>query len=87
MKGVQRHEIPHSLETRRPPAPCIGSREAEPEEAPGKGYRGHSLSISDIVELYDGDNRRFFYCDTVGYVPVEFDAAQAAPMGDADGNG
>lgn len=52
-----------------------------------EGYRGHSLSMSDVVELYDGEDHHFFYCDTVGYVPVEFDAAQVVPMEDTNGNG
>lgn len=50
------------------------------------GYQGHSLSMSDIVELYDGDNRDFFYCDEDGFTPVRFDAEQAAPMRKADGD-
>ncbi|MCL6564382.1 MAG: hypothetical protein K6U87_15410 [Firmicutes bacterium] len=30
------------------------------------GFRGHSLSISDLVET----GGRFYYCDTVGFVDV-----------------
>ena len=51
------------------------------------GYRGHSLSMSDVVELYDGDNRDFFYCDEHDFAPVKFDADQAAPMEEANGDG
>lgn len=51
-----------------------------------EGYQGHSLSMSDIVELYDGDNRDFFYCDEDGFTPVKFDAEQATPMRKADGD-
>ena len=51
-----------------------------------EGYQGHSLSMSDIVELYEGEDRSFFYCDTVGYTPVQFDAAQAEPMRDVSGD-
>lgn len=51
-----------------------------------EGYRGHSLSMSDVVELYDGDNRDFFYCDEHGFTPVKFDADQAAPMRGTDGD-
>ena len=50
-------------------------------------YRGHSLSMSDIVELYDQDHGKFFYCDTVDFIPVKFDAAQAKPMQDVDEDG
>lgn len=52
-----------------------------------EGYQGHSLSKSDIVELCDGDNRDFFYCDESGFTPVRFDAEQAKPMDVADGDG
>ncbi len=52
-----------------------------------EGYQGHSLSVSDIVELYDGDNREFFYCNDVGFTPVRFDAEQAKPMQDVDEDG
>lgn len=52
-----------------------------------EGYHGHSLSMSDIVELYDQDHRQFFYCDTVGFSPVEFDAPQAKPMREVNGDG
>ncbi len=51
-----------------------------------EGYRGHSLSMSDIVELYDGDNRDFFYCDAFGFTLVRFDAERAAPMEETDGD-
>ena len=51
-----------------------------------EGCQGHSLSMSDVVELYDGDSRDFFYCDEDGFTPVRFDAEQAAPMREADGD-
>lgn len=51
-----------------------------------EGYQGHSLSMSDVVELYDGDDRDFFYCDEDGFTLVRFDADQAAPMAEADGD-
>lgn len=51
-----------------------------------EGYQGHSLSMSDIVELYDGDNRDFFYCDEDGFTPVRFDAERAMSMREADGD-
>ena len=39
-------------------------------------HRGHSLSVSDVVELRDpvGDTPAgFYFCDSVGFEPVEFD--------------
>ncbi|MBR4655041.1 MAG: DUF3849 domain-containing protein [Oscillospiraceae bacterium] len=43
-------------------------------------HRGHSLSVSDIVELRDpaGDTPAgFYYCDSVGFQPVDFDPDKA----------
>lgn len=51
-----------------------------------ESYQGRSLSMSDIVELYDGDNRDFFYCERCGFSPVSFDAEQAKPMQETDGD-
>ena len=36
------------------------------------GYKGRSLSVSDIVELYDDKNSSFFYCNTNGYKKIQF---------------
>lgn len=41
------------------------------------GYVGRSLSLSDVVELYGENGRRYFYCDTDGFVPVQFSPMQA----------
>lgn len=45
-----------------------------------EGYRGHSLSMSDVVELYDEKNRSYFYCDQSGFVPVQFSSELAKPL-------
>ena len=45
-----------------------------------EGYAGHSLSPSDVVELYDETSRRYFYCDTAGFVPVRFSPMLAKPL-------
>ena len=45
-----------------------------------EGYRGHSLSMSDVVELYDEKNRSYFYCDQSGFVTVQFSAELAKPL-------
>lgn len=37
-------------------------------------YRGHSMSVSDIVKTEDG----FFYCDRYGFKKVDFDESLAA---------
>ena len=49
-----------------------------------KGYRGHSLSMSDVVELYDEKNRSYFYCDKSGFTPVQFSPELAKPLPDGD---
>jgi len=37
------------------------------------GYKGRSLTTSDIVELYDNNASEFHFCDSFGYQDVEFD--------------
>ena len=41
-----------------------------------KGYNGHSLSVSDIVELIDGDKSEFHYCDSFGWKTIAFDTTK-----------
>jgi hypothetical protein len=36
------------------------------------GFRGHSLSISDVVELYDESGSEFHYVDRFGFQEIEF---------------
>ena len=36
------------------------------------GYTGHSLSMSDILELYDEYGSTFHYVDRIGFQQVEF---------------
>ena len=42
---------------------------------PPEGYKGHSLSVSDVVEVEEaqGDAPGFYYCDRIGFEPIEFD--------------
>lgn len=37
------------------------------------GYAGHSLSMSDVVELYDHTGSEFHYVDRFGFQPIAFD--------------
>ncbi|HCA30191.1 MAG TPA: hypothetical protein DEP23_11805 [Ruminococcaceae bacterium] len=42
-------------------------------------HRGHSLSVSDIVEITDNSNnylRGFFYCDSAGFENIGFNPAR-----------
>lgn len=40
------------------------------------GYKGHSLSMSDVLELYDETGSTFHYVDRIGFREVEFAAQQ-----------
>lgn len=37
-----------------------------------QGYEGHSLSMSDVVELYDASCSSFYYVDRFGFQEVSF---------------
>ncbi len=54
-----------------------------------KDYLGHSLSMSDVVELYDEGTRHYFYCDEAGFTPVQFDfsLARSMPIGEESQRG
>ena len=43
-------------------------------------YYGRSVSPSDVLELYDADGRRYFYCDGREFVSVKFSPALTLPM-------
>lgn len=40
------------------------------------GYNGHSLSMSDVVELYDGDSSEYYYCDRFGFQKINFESPE-----------
>ncbi|WMI82468.1 YodL domain-containing protein [Anaerotignum sp. MB30-C6] len=40
------------------------------------GYKGHSLSMSDVVELYDESGSEFHYVDQFGFREVDFEAQE-----------
>ena len=37
-----------------------------------KDYRGRSVSMSDVIELYGENKRIYYYCDRIGFKPVQF---------------
>jgi hypothetical protein len=43
-------------------------------------YHGRSVSPSDVIELYDDEGRRYYSCDTAGFVPVKFSPMLALSM-------
>ena len=40
-------------------------------------YHGRSIAPSDVLELYDESERRYFYCDMAGFPQVKFSPALA----------
>ena len=36
-------------------------------------FRGHSLSVSDVVEIVGGKDAGFYFCDSIGFQKVEFE--------------
>ena len=46
-----------------------------------EGYKGRSLSVSDMVEITESDDLEpgFYFCDSVGFKKVDFDAEKAKP--------
>ena len=47
--------------------------------------QGHSLSVSDVVEIIEGNDKTFpgcYFCDSIGWKVVtdQFDSTKAAPM-------
>lgn len=38
-------------------------------------YRGHALSVSDVLELYDEHGSAFYYVDRIGFVQIPFEGA------------
>ena len=35
-----------------------------------EGYRAHSMSVSDVVRINDGNEIKYYYCDSIGWVDV-----------------
>jgi len=40
------------------------------------GYNGHSLSMSDVVELYDTQGSEYHYCDRFGFEQISFEGSE-----------
>lgn len=43
------------------------------------GYEGHSLSMSDVIELYDASGSAFHYVDRFGFKEVAFQPQEQGP--------
>lgn len=44
-------------------------------------FMGHSLSVSDIVMLTDGNRYDYYYCDTFGWVDITKDIKEMKQYG------
>ena len=40
------------------------------------GYFGHSMSVSDVVEVCDGSQKGFYFCDSMGFKKIDFDISK-----------
>lgn len=38
-----------------------------------ENYRARSMSVSDVVEVFEDGKSEFFFCDTIGFAKVDFD--------------
>lgn len=38
-------------------------------------FTGHSLSVSDVVEILDGENKGAYFCDSFGFKEIDFDTS------------
>lgn len=47
-------------------------------------HQGHSLSVSDVIEVIDTDNEllkgKCFFCDSIGYKTIDFDTRKCEEM-------
>lgn len=44
------------------------------------GYRGRSLSVSDVVETVGEEKSTFHFCDSIGFREVDFDPDMTEPL-------
>lgn len=45
------------------------------ENAP-PGYMGESMSVGNVIEICEGKDKGFYFCDSIGFKPIEFDITQ-----------
>ena len=43
------------------------------------GFKGHSLSVSDIVEIAESDSveKGYYFCDSIGFKKIDFEPENA----------
>lgn len=51
-------------------------------------HQGHSLSVSDIIQVIDSDNEvlngKCFFCDSIGYKTVDFDTSKCEEISEEE---
>ena len=45
-----------------------------------KGFPGRNVALSDVIELYEDNDRTYFYCDVDGFTGVKFSPMLAKPL-------
>lgn len=40
------------------------------------GYCGEAMSVSNVIEVCGGKDKGFYFCDSVGFRPIDFDISQ-----------
>lgn len=40
------------------------------------GYLGESMSVSNVIEICEGKDKGFYFCDSIGFKPIDFDISQ-----------
>jgi len=40
------------------------------------GFSGHSMSVSDVVEILDGEKKGTYFCNPIGFKEIDFDSSQ-----------
>lgn len=48
------------------------------------GYLGRSLSVSDVCEVITNGQSDFYYCDSIGFKKIDFDASQTQKPKEAE---
>lgn len=48
------------------------------------GFKGHSLSVSDIVEIAESDSveKGYYFCDSIGFKKIDFEPEKAEIIAD-----
>lgn len=45
-----------------------------------KGYKGRSLSVSDVVAVcHSSEEKTYYYCEPIGFKPISFDICGENP--------